>query len=116
MGKIASTSQVLTQPPPLWIIKFAEPDFGSDEFDEATITFYEDEDCATEVESEVYSGADLYALYGINGTSCTMSGDYDFYTVLHCSESSPAAVYYEVNARAVGKCSRHPRRRPALDG
>lgn len=96
---------MLIPPPPRSFppVSRAEPDFGSDEFEDATVTFYEDADCATEVESEAFEVADLYELYGIDGTSCSMSGDFDFYTVLHCAESAPAAVYYEVIARAFRK-------------
>lgn len=74
-----------------------EPDFGSDEFEEATVTFYDSSDCTNATESEVYTVAELYDLYDVgDGTSCSPSGDFDFYTLLHCSDSSPAAVYYEV--------------------
>lgn len=41
--------------------------------------------------------ADLYELYEVaDGTSCSASGDFDLYTVIQCSDGSPAAVYYEV--------------------
>lgn len=62
------------------------------------MTFYDSSDCSNATETEVYTTAELYNLYEVgDGTSCSPSGDFDFYTLLHCSDSSPAAVYYEVD-------------------
>ncbi|CAM9801592.1 unnamed protein product [Ectocarpus sp. 8 AP-2014] len=73
-----------------------EPDYGSDDFEEATITFYDTSDCSNATDTEVYAMADLYELYEVaDGTSCSASGDFDLYTVIQCSDGSPAAVYYE---------------------
>ncbi|CAN0122011.1 unnamed protein product [Pylaiella littoralis] len=73
-----------------------EPEYGSDEFEDSTVTFYDSSDCTNATETEVYTVADLYDLFGMEGaTTCSASGDFDFYTVLHCSDGSPAAVYYE---------------------
>ncbi|CAM9346054.1 unnamed protein product [Scytosiphon promiscuus] len=74
----------------------AEPDFGSDEFEEATVSFFDSADCSNATATEVYTVADLYELFEVeDGTSCSPSGDFDFYTVIHCSDGAPAAVYYE---------------------
>ncbi|CAM9999973.1 unnamed protein product [Ectocarpus fasciculatus] len=75
-----------------------EPDYGSDDFEEATITFYDTSDCGNATDTEVYTMADLYELYEVaDGTSCSASGDFGLYTVIQCSDGSPAAVYYEDN-------------------
>lgn len=75
-----------------------EPDFGSDEFEDLTITFYDSAACTNATGTEELTEADLYALFGVeDGTSCSPSGDFGFNTVIHCSDGSPAAVYYEVN-------------------
>ena len=79
-------------------ISTPEPDYGSDDFEEATITFYDTSDCGNATDTEVYTMADLYELYEVaDGTSCSASGDFDLYTVIQCSDGSPAAVYYEVH-------------------
>eukprot|EP00903_Cladosiphon_okamuranus_P016017 g14789.t1 len=75
-----------------------EPDFGSDEFEDATITFYDSADCSNSNDTETYTMAELYEFYGVeDGTSCSPSGDFDFNTVIQCSGDSPVAVYYEDN-------------------
>lgn len=80
-------------------IEPTEPDFGSDEFEDTTVTFYDSSACTNATDTEVYTAADLYELYGVeDGTSCSPSGDFDLNTVIHCSDGSPAAVYYEVTA------------------
>lgn len=90
---------VLTPPPsPVRPIERTEPDFGSDEFEEATITFYDSANCSNATDTEMFTVADLYELYGVE-ESCSPSGDFDFNTVLHCSDGSPAAVYFEVSNR-----------------
>lgn len=74
-----------------------EPDFGSDEFEDATITFYDSADCSNATDTEVFTAAELYELYGVeDGTSCSPSGEFDLNTVIQCSGGSLAAVYYEV--------------------
>ncbi|CAB1117615.1 unnamed protein product [Ectocarpus sp. CCAP 1310/34] len=73
-----------------------EPDYGSDDFEEATITFYDTSDCSNATDTEVYAMVDLYELFEVaDGTPCSASGDFDLYTVIQCSDGSPAAVYYE---------------------
>eukprot|EP00752_Nemacystus_decipiens_P013497 g11956.t1 len=75
-----------------------EPDFGSDEFEDATITFYDSADCSNATDTEVYTVAELYEFYGLEDGSCSPSGEFDFNTVLHCSDDSPVTVYYEDNS------------------
>lgn len=61
------------------------------------VTFYDSLDCSNATETVAFTAADLYELFGVeDGTSCSTSGDFDFNTVVHCSDGSPAAVYYEV--------------------
>lgn len=86
-----------SSPRPAPLKSTPEPDFGSDDFEEATITFYDSSDCGNATDTEVYTIADLYELYEVaDGTSCSASGDFDLYTVIQCSDGSPASVYYEV--------------------
>lgn len=92
----------MTPPPSSDRIELTEPDFGSDEFEDATVTFYDSAECTNATDTEVYTVADLYELFGVeDGTSCSPSGDFDFNTVIHCSDGSPAAVYYEVTIVSV---------------
>lgn len=84
-------------PPPPRPTAPAEPDFGSDVFEDATITFYDSADCSNATDTEAYTTAELYEFYGVeDGTSCSPSGLFEFNTVIQCSGGSPAAVYYEV--------------------
>lgn len=86
-----------TSPPRSVLLMSTEPDFGSDEFVEATVSFFDSSDCSNATDTEVYTVAELYDLFGVeDGTSCSPSGDFDLYTVIHCSDGAPAAVFYEV--------------------